>query len=83
VVHVCDRSGIDHANIWFEESFVDAVGMAMPQGLHPSTPAYLKLLHMPGRNVWRIFAMYFGKRRGVLLWETPELPAWIVRVKHR
>lgn len=83
VVHVCDAEGTGSANIQFDECFVDAVGKALPQGLHPRTPAYLKLLYMPGRKVWRVFALYLGGRRGVLLWETEELPSWVASVKRR
>ena len=83
VVHVCDREGTGYAYIGFDESFVDAVGNALPEGLHPTTPAYLKFLHMPGKGTWRLFAMYLGTRRGTLLWESPQLPAWIAKVKRR
>jgi hypothetical protein len=83
VVHVCSREGVGYVNIQFEECFVDAVGKALPYGLHPSTPAFLKFLHMPGRKTWRLFAMYLGGPRGVLLWETPELPVWVINVKKR
>lgn len=68
---------IGYAYIHFDESFVDAVGKALPHGLMPSQPAYLKLLHMPGRKTWRIFAQYHKQLRGVLLWESPTLPAWV------
>jgi len=80
VAHVCDWEGTGYAYISFTEAFVDAVGKALPAGLHPARPAYLKVLHMPGRKTWRIFAIYLNELRGVLLWESPELPHWISNV---
>ncbi len=77
VVHVCDWEGTGYAYIRFSEEFVDAVGKALPSGLHPTRPAFLKVLHMPGRKAWRVFAMYINEVRGTLLWESPELPPWI------
>lgn len=77
VVHVADHNGKSLSFIRFAESFVDAVGKALPQGLSPSRPAYLKVMHMPGRKTWRIFAMYLHEERGVLLWETEHPPSWI------
>lgn len=80
VVHVCDQQGRRPAYISFSEDFVDAVGRALPTGLTPSRPAYLKALHVPGRNTWRIFAMHFREETGTLLWETPETPSWVQSV---
>lgn len=77
VVHVCDAAGKWVANIKFTEAFVDAVGKALPQGLTPSRPAYIKVLHMPGRKTWRVFAMYLDNTHGALLWETSDPPHWI------
>lgn len=76
VVHVCDAHGRRPSYISFSEEFVDAVGRALPMGLLPSQPAYIKILHMPGRGVWRVFAMYFQSSKGALLWESAECPAW-------
>ena len=61
----------------FSEAFVDAVGKALPVGVSPANPAYLKVLYMPGRDTWRVFAMYFQEVRGVLLWETDTMPSWL------
>lgn len=78
VVHVCDEHGRRPSYISFSEEFVDAVGFALPMGLLPSNPAYIKILHMPGRGVWRVFAMYFQSSHGALLWETTDLPQWAI-----
>lgn len=77
VVHVHEPEGVGFAYVKFDECFVDAVGKALPFGLTPTTPAYLKLLYMPGRKVWRLFAMYLNQSRGVLLWEADARPEWI------
>lgn len=76
VAHVCDEQGRRPANFSFSEAFVDAVGKALPHGLSPAHPAYIKILHLPGRKVWRVFAMYLREERGSLLWEASALPAW-------
>lgn len=81
VVVVGDWQGKGTAYISFDESFVDAVGKALPLGVSPSHPAYLKVIHMPGRKTWRVFAMYLLAERGVLLWETDTRPHWIENVK--
>jgi len=83
VVHVADWDGTGFAYINFDESFVDAVGRALPHGLMPSAPAYLKVLHMPGRKTWRVFAYYLREVRGTLLWESAERPSWVSRVIRR
>lgn len=77
VAHVCDARGRRPSNFGFDESFADAVGRAMPRGISQQDPAYIKALYMPGRNVWRVFAMYMREEVGVLLWETPDLPRWL------
>lgn len=73
---MCDAQGRRPVNFQFSEDFVDAVGLALPTGLTPADPAYIKLLHLPGRNLWRVFAVHLGRRKGVVLWETPDLPDW-------
>lgn len=83
VVRVCDSTGIGTANIKFTEHFVDAVGKALPSGLTPSDPAYLKLIYMPGDKVWRLWAMYLKTERGVVLWDMEALPAWVAKVNRR
>ena len=80
VVHVCDAQGRRPSYITFSEEFVDAVGRALPLGLSPAYPAYLKVLCLPGRNLWRVFAMYLHEERGALLWETPDMPVWVAPV---
>ena len=77
VAHVCDARGRRPAYISFSEEFVDAVGRALPVGLTSTDPAYLKVLHMPGRNTWRVFAMYLRAGTGVLLWEAHDMPHWV------
>lgn len=76
VVHVCDQQGKRPAYISFSEDFVDAVGRALPQGVTPSRPAYLKVLHIHGKDVWRVFAMHLNEEVGVLLWESSSQPEW-------
>lgn len=74
------EDGPGYAFIRFEECFVDAVGKALPYGLHKDNPAYLKLLYIRGRKVWRVYAKYLRSEEGVLLWETPSLPKWIGKI---
>lgn len=81
VVQIRGDSGPGYAFIRFTEDFVDAVGRALPHGLSPAHPAYLKLLYMPGREVWRLFALYLYEERGVLLWETAERPHWVGKIR--
>jgi hypothetical protein len=77
VAVVAEPTGKRIAYFSFSEEFVDAVGKALPTGVSQSNPAYIKVLYMPGRGTWRVFAMYFLKLRGVLLWEADDKPSWI------
>lgn len=82
VVHVYGDAGIGYTYLTFSEAFVDAVGKCMQYGLRADAPGYLKVMFMPGVKVWRVFAMYFKEERGVLLWESPEKPAWLGTLKN-
>lgn len=76
VVHVCDQQGKRPAYFSFSEDFVDAVGKAMSSGLTASRPAYIKVLHIHGKGIWRIMAMYLNEVKGTVLWETDSQPEW-------
>lgn len=80
VVHVADEEGIGLSYITFSETFVDAVGREMPQGLTTSRPAYLKVMAMPGRKTWRVVALYLHDTVGRVLWETDTKPVWVSTV---
>ena len=76
VVHVCDQYGRRPSYFSFSEDFVDAVGRALPQGLSVSRPGFVKVIHIPGKSLWRVVATYLDPERNVLLWETDTQPAW-------
>lgn len=80
VVYVVDSHGKGFAYIHFDEQFVTAVGSVMPTGLSPDNPALLKVVHMHGSKVWRIFAKYLHDSRMVLLWESSTQPAWLAKL---
>ena len=77
VVQVCIPEGKTYSYILFSEDFVDAIGRALPFGVSPSSPAYLKAFRMPGRKTWRIMATYLDESRSTILWETDTPPAWL------
>lgn len=81
VVRVADSEGIGYSFVSFDESFVDAVGKALPRGLTEQEPAYLKVLYLGSRNTWRTYAMYLREEVGVLLWETEGKPSYIGKIK--
>lgn len=81
VVLVLDRQGKGTAYIHFDQSFVDAVGAALPEGVRPDKPAFIKALQVPATAAWRIFAMYLGEERGVMLWEAATTPLWLAKVR--
>jgi hypothetical protein len=81
VVLVLDEEGKGYAYVRFADSLVVAIGHAMPYGVGPDNPCYLKVLYMRSRVLWRVFAVYVDESRVVLLWETREKPAWLNRVR--
>lgn len=81
VIHVCSVEAIETSYITFNECFVDAVGRALPFGLLPEKPAYLKVIHFMGTNIWRTVAMYVNSCEGILLWETEGRPEWSYPLK--
>lgn len=78
VVRVCDE-GRRVTYIKFHESFVDAVGLALPYGLSPDNPAYIKVMRVG--STWRVYAMYVLEEIGALLWEADAAPQWVNRSK--
>lgn len=81
VVYVVDGAGKGVCRIRFEDAFVDAVGLALPNGVSPEHPAYLKIVQTG--NLWKVYAFYVGVEQGVLLWETDKCPSWLTRIKRR
>jgi hypothetical protein len=81
VVVVVDARGKGYTRIRFDEALVGAVGKAMPMGVSPEHPCYLKVLQVLGTERWRVFAYYLDAGRGVLLWEAGEKPAWVKNVR--
>lgn len=77
VVHVYDK-GRRLAYIKFDESLVEAIGQAMPAGVSPDCPCYLKVVKLvTGR--WRVLACYVGEKVCRVLWEADSLP-WVKTV---
>lgn len=67
--------------VGFSEELVTDVGKAMPYGLGPHAQAYLKVTIF--RGLWRVYAYYFGGRRGTLLWETDKEPSWLSKPRRK
>lgn len=82
-VLVADMDGKGYAAVRFEEELVRAVGKALPMGVGPANPAYLKVLHVHRKDAWRVYAFYFDSSHGVLLWETKGKPDWLKRVRRK
>lgn len=80
VVYVVDNQGKGSCRIRFSDDLAAAVGMALPEGISPEHPAFLKAMEFAG-GVWKIYAMYVREERGVVLYETPVKPVWIKNVK--
>lgn len=77
VVRLLDSSGRVPRYITFSESLVDAVGHALPHGLTPGDPAYLKVMPSLDGTTWLVFASYLHREESALLWETDEKPSWV------
>lgn len=81
VVRVADSHGKGVAYVKFSEALVVAVGRALPYGVSFGRSAYLKVVHVRSTGVWRVFAYYISEPIGKLLWETPDRPEWIKKVR--
>ena len=81
VVQVSDSHGKGFAYIKFSDDLVVAIGKALPYGLGVGQEGYLKIVHARSSKVWRIFAYYIGSSVGVLLWETPDKPEWLKKIR--
>lgn len=64
----------------FSEAFVEAVGREMPAGVSPDHPAYLRVVHLPTLQEWRVYACYLNEKVGRLLWVAKDKPSWIKEV---
>lgn len=81
VVLVAGEWGKGYAYVRFNEDTVTRVGQLMPQGVGPEHPAYLKAIQLP-TGEWRVFIMYLGNERGVLVYQGKEKPEWLKTI-HR
>lgn len=81
VVQVADHRGKGYAYIKFLPAFVDAVGKAMPFGVSPDSPCYVKILYSDSAKIWKVYTFYIGSPRGVLLWEAVDRPEWLRRIR--
>lgn len=81
VAHVSAQHVLGYAYFSFSEEFVDAVGRALPFGLCEEFRAFLKVLYHPTTEKYQIFAMYLGGNIGRLLWEEPDFPYWLGKVR--
>lgn len=81
VVRVADSQGKGYAYIRFPLSFETVVGRAMPQGVGPDSPAYLKVVEVAGGEYWRVFAHYLDESKCRLLWQSEERPPWLTRIR--
>jgi hypothetical protein len=78
VVIMVTPQGKGYAYVHFEEELVTRVGKAMPQGIGPDNPAYLKAMQIGER--WQLLAVYVDgplTARGVFLEEFPTRPEWL------
>lgn len=66
-----------YCHILFDPSMVAAVGKALPQGLPPARPAFLRVVHDQQRSKWVVSASYVADWQHVPLWESDSKPAWI------
>lgn len=82
VVYLITPEGKNYCRIWFSDAFAEAVGKALPYGVTVETPAFIKVVFLPSREVWQVFAKYLHAKQQQLLWETQEKPCW-VRVHRR
>jgi hypothetical protein len=79
VVQVQDSSGKGFSYVHFEPPLVEAVGKALPEGVRPDHPAFIKAINWA--KGWRVYAHYLNGAAGVLLWETDSTPLWLARIR--
>jgi hypothetical protein len=84
-VAVVDETGTPgYAYIAFSESFVTAVGNALPRGINDSTEqAYLTVTYNPLKRIWDVRARYITGVGQALLWHSLQCPAWINIIRIR
>lgn len=83
VIRVADSHGKGYVCVRFSDAFVEAVGKALPYGVGPGTPAYVKVIHVHSLQRWRVYAHYLDSTEGVFLWETQTKPDWLKRVRRK
>lgn len=77
-VLVSDEEGMGYAYITFDDSFVEAVGAALPMGIGPEHPAYLCALRgVPVRGAWSVSVVPFEQGNGVSLLQFDHTPEWL------
>jgi len=81
VVVIADREGRGCVCVKFHPALEIAVGRALPYGVGPDTPAYIKAVEMPGDHHWRVFAHYMDGTKSRLLWTSKEKPLWIKKIR--
>jgi hypothetical protein len=81
VVLVADEGGRGCCYVQFSEHLEDAVGHALPMGISPEHPAYLKIIHFGFRGLWRLYAAYLDRSKIVFLLEYGEKPEWLRNIK--
>lgn len=75
-------SGGKHiAYIKFATAFVEAVGYALPHGVGPEHPAYIKMVECPLSGSWRMYACYLDGSAAVALVRYGHRPAWLKRLR--
>ena len=74
VIHLLD--GVKLCYIRFSSTFVDYVGLQLPEGVGPGREAYIKVVQL-SENDWIVAASYVSKTRAKVLWVTDKRPAWV------
>lgn len=77
LVHGNEETG--YCYISFSPDFEDFVAGKLPRGLAPFDPAYIRVREV--RSAWRVEAVYVVDAVSVALWETPERPSWVGKLK--
>jgi len=81
VVWVADEAGRGVCYVKFSRYLEEDVGAALPYGVSPDKPAFLKLLQFRTRGSWRLYAYYVDLSCGVLLLEYEDKPYWVKNVR--
>lgn len=61
----------------FSDSFVVAVGKALPRGVSLHDPAYLEVAFNHSAQAWEVMALYLASGKGKTLWRSPVKPHWL------